>query len=91
MDKQTFRDNLGRATGEIQIYDDGKQQLRDVQGRPLGSYDPRSNLRRDIVGRPLGQGNLLPALIKLRTIPNPFTPNTFRTIATTTRALAHSF
>jgi len=51
-----LRDKNGRAIGYV-TEDSSRKTVRDVNGRPQGSYDSRDNATRDKNGRVTGYGD----------------------------------
>jgi hypothetical protein len=66
MGEQLLRDKGGKVLGRIRKLEEGRYELRDPQGNPLGVYDQKRDRTLDRLGNVVGYGNLLPTLLAKR-------------------------
>jgi hypothetical protein len=66
MSREMIKDHNGKTLGYMEIYSDGKAELRDSNSVILGKYTNIDNLTRDTSGKVIGKGNMLMSLIKLK-------------------------
>jgi len=64
MSTEILRDRSGHLLGRIKEVN-GEYELRDVNGKLLGWYNPKTNATRDRNGRLIGRGNLLVSLLNI--------------------------
>lgn len=67
---RAVHDERGRLRGHLYTRtSDGKLGIRGLDGRPLGYYDPVSDLTKNLGGTPIGTGNILEQLVGVRPPP----------------------
>jgi hypothetical protein len=49
----------GRLIGTVTTNDNGREEIKDAGGRPLGSFGPRTNQTKDRTGRVVSHENSL--------------------------------
>ena len=63
MGDQILKDRHGQPRGKIKTLSNGRLEIVDRQGTPVGTYDPKTNKTLDKHGSPIGSGNLLTTLL----------------------------
>lgn len=57
-----MKNRFGRPYGYIWVYDNGRQEARDVYGRLLGSYEPSNDMTKSPSGSVIAYGNVIASL-----------------------------